>query len=258
MRRPGYRTLDTRHRTPDTHHLDASPHSDPSCAHPCSKLEACRPSHAWVEVAQEQYRDHESPSSPHNSLHFATRITRLPQLLLDDIINVANNSVTQTVHGMEVFLTRWPENRAETAGDGWDGNQDIEQGLVAFQTLLESHTDIAFNFFELWSVRNIFAIPADLPVVAPHQKGLDLDPPPEEEQELVAEIAELRRKIDNVRLGTVSNTTYLTPILHSTLDYTLVQFTNPTCNSNALELALTTSPSFVLLNYTHSTHFQTH
>jgi len=112
---------------------------------------------------------------------------------------VANNSVTQTVDGMQVFLTRWAENRAETAGDGWDGSQDIEQGLVAFQTLLESHTDIAFDFFELWSLRNIFAIPADLPVVAPHHKGLDLDSPLEEEQELIVEIAELRRKIDDQR-----------------------------------------------------------
>lgn len=99
---------------------------------------------------------------------------------------------------MEVFLQRWALDRAQTAGDGWDGNQEIEQGLVAFQTLLESHTDIAFDFFELWSLRNIFAIPADLPIVAPHQKGLDLDTSSDQEQELMAEVEELRRKIDNV------------------------------------------------------------
>lgn len=125
-----------------------------------------------------------------------------PQLLLDDIINIANNAVTETVNGMEEFLLRWANDRAKSLqdGKGWDGNQDIEQGLVAFQTLLESHTDIAFDFFELWSLRNIFAIPADLPVVAPHQKGLDLETTPELEQELMSEIEELRRKIDNVRI----------------------------------------------------------
>lgn len=122
-----------------------------------------------------------------------------PQLLLDDIINVANNAVTETVDGMEIFLLRWAEQRAETAGSDWDKNQDIEQGLVAFQTLLESHTDIAFDFFEIWSLRNIFAIPADLPIVAPHHKGLNLQSSPEEERELMSEIDELRRKIDNVR-----------------------------------------------------------
>jgi kinetochore protein Mis12/MTW1 len=123
-----------------------------------------------------------------------------PQLLLDDVINVANNAVTETVAGMEIFLLRWAEERAKTAaGKHWDSNQDIEQGLVAFQTLLESHIDIAFDFFELWSLRNIFAIPADLPIVAPHHKGLDLQTEPERELELMTEIDDLRRKIDNVR-----------------------------------------------------------
>jgi len=64
----------------------------------------------------------------------------LPQLLLDDVINVANNAVTETVVGMETFLLRWANDRADTpTGKDWDSNQDIEQGLVAFQTLLESH-----------------------------------------------------------------------------------------------------------------------
>jgi kinetochore protein Mis12/MTW1 len=124
-----------------------------------------------------------------------------PQLLLDDVINVANNAVTETVDGMEIFLLRWAEERTQTtASKDWDSNQDIEQGLVAFQTLLESHIDIAFDFFELWSLRNIFAIPADLPIVAPHHRGLDLQSEPERELELMTEIEELRRKIDNVRL----------------------------------------------------------
>jgi kinetochore protein Mis12/MTW1 len=123
-----------------------------------------------------------------------------PQLLLDDIINVTNNAVNETVDAMEIFMLRWAKERAQTAaGKDWDSKQDIEQGLVAFQTLLESHIDIAFDFFELWSLRNIFAIPADLPIVAPHHKGLDLQSEPERELELMAEIEELRRKIDNVR-----------------------------------------------------------
>ena len=124
-----------------------------------------------------------------------------PQLLLDDVINVANNAVNETVAAMEEFLLRWANERAErTASKEWDSNQEVEQGLVAFQTLLESHIDIAFDFFELWSLRNIFAIPADLPIVAPHHKGLDLNSEPERELELMTEIDELRRKIDNVRL----------------------------------------------------------
>ena len=48
-------------------------------------------------------------------------------------------------------------------------------------------------------MRNIFAIPADLPVVAPHQAGLNLEHEPEKEAELLAEIDELRRKVHAVR-----------------------------------------------------------
>lgn len=72
------------------------------------------------------------------------------------------------------------------------------QGLVAFTTLLESHTDTAFDFFEVWSKRNIFYFSPDLPIVTPHQKGLDLTTRPEEEAELLTEIEELRRRIENV------------------------------------------------------------
>jgi kinetochore protein Mis12/MTW1 len=122
-----------------------------------------------------------------------------PQLLLDDIINYANEAITNTVDALEGFLFRWASEREQRVKEDWDSTQEVEQGLVAFQTLLESHTDIAFDFFETWSLRNIFAIPADLPVVVPHQEHLDLEYPPERETELMTEIDELRRKIDAVR-----------------------------------------------------------
>ncbi|KAG6876096.1 hypothetical protein C0992_000972 [Termitomyces sp. T32_za158] len=122
-----------------------------------------------------------------------------PQLLLDDIINIANNAVQDGVNGMEEFLQKWVEARAERQTDDWDSTQEVEQGLVAFQTLLEHHTDIAFDFFEAWSLRNIFAIPPDLRIVVPHQQNLDLTYPPEREQELLDEMEELRKQLENVR-----------------------------------------------------------
>ncbi|KAI0058506.1 Mis12-domain-containing protein [Artomyces pyxidatus] len=121
-----------------------------------------------------------------------------PHFLLDDIINIANDAVGRALDAMEGFLVRWADARAEEHPE-WDGTQELEQGLVAFQTLLEFHTDTAFDIFEIWSLRNIFAIPADLPLVAPHHEGLNLDEPPAREAELIAEIDELRRKIDNQR-----------------------------------------------------------
>ncbi|KAF8842526.1 hypothetical protein BDN67DRAFT_965639 [Paxillus ammoniavirescens] len=122
-----------------------------------------------------------------------------PQLLLDDIINFANEAITNAVDGLEEFLFRWASDREQRIKENWDSTQEVEQGLVAFQMLLEYHTDIAFDFFETWSLRNIFAIPADLPIVVPHQDGLDLTYPPEREGELMSEIDELRKKIDAQR-----------------------------------------------------------
>ncbi|KAA1477741.1 hypothetical protein DENSPDRAFT_844938 [Dentipellis sp. KUC8613] len=121
-----------------------------------------------------------------------------PHFLLDDIVNIANHAVGDTVDAMEKFILRWADERAD-ADANWDSTQELEQGLVAFQTLLEFHTDIAFDFFEAWSLRNIFAIPADLPIVVPHHAGLDLEQPPGKEAELLAEIEDLRRQIDNER-----------------------------------------------------------
>ena len=76
---------------------------------------------------------------------------------------------------------------------------EVEQGLVAFQTLLEYHTDIAFDFFEAWCLRNIFMIPPDLPVVLPHEEGLDLTLTVEKERELMDEVEQLRKRLDDVR-----------------------------------------------------------
>lgn len=146
----------------------------------------------------------------------------VPQLLLDDIVDTANDAVSQAVDAMEQFLDRWADARKK-ANDDWDGTQEIEQGLVAFQTLLNSHTDIAFDFFETWALRNIFAIPPDLPLVAPHQAGLDLQKTAEEEAELLAEIKDLRRKIHAVRMYHNYRSGWR---LHENIGRTLIDFSN--------------------------------
>ncbi|PPQ81772.1 hypothetical protein CVT25_013684 [Psilocybe cyanescens] len=137
-----------------------------------------------------------------------------PQLLLDDIINIANNAVQDGVNGMEEFLEKWADERvaASSAASGTGANSraqvdadadatthEVEQGLVAFQTLLEYHTDLAFDFFEAWCMRNIFVVPTDLPIVLPHQQGLDLTVTPEQEVEAMEEVEELRKRLDGQR-----------------------------------------------------------
>ena len=125
-----------------------------------------------------------------------------PQLLLDDIINISNNAVQDGVNGMEEFLQKWADERVSRDGSSQMNTEatihEVEQGLVAFQTLLEYHTDIAFDFFEAWCLRNVFMIPPDIPIVLPHQAGLDLTMSPEQEQGVVQEVDALRKKLDNV------------------------------------------------------------
>ena len=125
-----------------------------------------------------------------------------PQLLLDDIINTANNTIQDAVNGMEEFLRNWADERLASTQSSLGKDalmHEVEQGLIAFQTLLEHHTDIAFDFFEAWCLRNIFMIPPNLPVVLPHQEGLDLTTTVEKEQELVDEVEQLRKRLDDVR-----------------------------------------------------------
>lgn len=169
---------------------------------------------------QQQQPQHQQAPGTQPALH-PTIVPELlgfsPQMLLDDIISTAAEAILQCLQAMEPFMQRWADARvvapppAKSKGKGkdkgreaedaeWDGLEAVEQGLVAFSTLLESHTDVAFDFFEAWSLRNIFALPPDLPVVAPHQRGLELDPRPEEEMELMTDIEDFRRKIENVSL----------------------------------------------------------
>ena len=102
---------------------------------------------------------------------------------------------------MEEFLQKWADEKLAKTQSALGSDaimHEVEQGLVAFQTLLEHHTDIAFDFFEAWCLRNIFMIPPDLPIVLPHQEGLDFTITVEKEQELVNEVEHLRKHLDEV------------------------------------------------------------
>ena len=148
------------------------------------------------------------------------------QLLLDDIINIANTAVQDGVNGMEEFLQKWADERV-AQGDKTDPNMhaktthEVEQGLVAFQTLLEYHTDIAFDFFEAWSLRNVFMIPPDFSIMLPHQEGLDLTVTPEQEQEAMDEVEELRKRLDGY-------------VMYSPIFYVSERFFFPNSNANSI------------------------
>jgi len=118
-----------------------------------------------------------------------------PQLFLDDLTNIAHNNVRMTVEAVEHFLRHWIEKQDSNL-DAL--NQELETGLAALQTLLDSHTDLAFDLFETWAWRNIFEVPP-IPMVTPHHRGLDLTIPQDEETRLRHELEKKKLKLDATR-----------------------------------------------------------
>ncbi|KAG8993248.1 hypothetical protein FRB90_000741 [Tulasnella sp. 427] len=116
-----------------------------------------------------------------------------PQLLVDDLLDIGYDAIAKATGALEAYLeNNWLPGRP------LEDQNEAYAGLVAFQTLLQSHLDKAFDAFELWSLKNVFALPdpQDVPIVLPHQKGLDLTITEKEETDLTREIEELRAKVD--------------------------------------------------------------
>ncbi|KAG8777544.1 hypothetical protein FRC20_004132 [Serendipita sp. 405] len=122
-----------------------------------------------------------------------------PQLLLDELMASMNETMYDGTARVEEFLNNWIEEREEAGEDVEPLRKEVEYGMLALQTLLESYGDLAFDLFEAWSHRNIFTVSPDLPIVAPHHRGLDLEVPAGRERELNIEVETLRRKVENVR-----------------------------------------------------------
>ncbi|KAJ3262151.1 hypothetical protein HK104_006775 [Borealophlyctis nickersoniae] len=73
--------------------------------------------------------------------------------------------------------------------------EEADRGLAATETLFENNLDKQFDQFELYVLRNILAVPEDVPIRLPHREGLDRLVTAEEEKELDAELAALRGKL---------------------------------------------------------------
>src|SRR5204863_9666593 len=89
---------------------------------------------------------------------------------------------------------------ATKATSDLDAKAEGEIGIFALHTRLESHTGLAFDALEAWSLRNIITCAPELPIVTPHHQGLNLREEEGEEMRLMTEIEVLRRKLDVVRV----------------------------------------------------------
>ncbi|ODQ64571.1 Mis12-domain-containing protein, partial [Nadsonia fulvescens var. elongata DSM 6958] len=150
----------------------------------------------------------------HKAIHVLTEhFGYAPITVVDDIINAVNKFLYKCTDAIEKFLTQRMEReeqkrlQRENAGKKMLGGpifrpDEIMEGTNKLETLMESIVDRNFDKFELYTLRNLFLIPADLIeggwLRLEHQKNLII---PEEDSskpsgdDLDRKIQELRRKI---------------------------------------------------------------
>ncbi|KIY02474.1 uncharacterized protein Z520_02613 [Fonsecaea multimorphosa CBS 102226] len=138
-----------------------------------------------------------------------------PLSLIDDIINSVNNFVYQGVGSLETGLLTTPPEKlgfkaVKTIGDDGvqeleypEAKKEIEEGLHKLETLLNSTVDKNFDKFEIYVLRNILSVPAELVnwVQLGHYENISFPPP--ENAPTVESVQLLRRKLAASR--TVSN-----------------------------------------------------
>ncbi|RMD41029.1 hypothetical protein DV735_g4097, partial [Chaetothyriales sp. CBS 134920] len=142
----------------------------------------------------------EDSSQPATAL-LTEHLQYTPLSLIDDIINSVNNFIYQGVGSLEAGLVSTPPERlgfkpvigANGEQDFSAAQQEIEEGLHQLETLLNATVDRNFDKFEIYVLRNILAVPADLApwVQLSHYHGLEYPPP---KQAATAEQVQLLRR----------------------------------------------------------------
>ncbi|OCF39627.1 hypothetical protein I317_06592 [Kwoniella heveanensis CBS 569] len=89
-----------------------------------------------------------------------------PRSLCKDITESARSEVYSTLDAIEAWAK-------QICGNNPKMEMELATGLVALETLLESHVDKAFDKFTAWVLRNAFEFSPELDPVLPWQKGLD-------------------------------------------------------------------------------------
>ncbi|EXJ95076.1 hypothetical protein A1O1_00194 [Capronia coronata CBS 617.96] len=127
-----------------------------------------------------------------------------PLSLIDDIINSVNNFVYQGVGSLETGLLSTPPEKLgfeavrdneQDAPEYPAAKQEIEEGLHKLETLLNSTVDKNFDKLEIYVLRNVLSVPADLVnwVRLSHYQNISW--PPSENAPTAESIQLLRRKL---------------------------------------------------------------
>ncbi|CAG8637565.1 4606_t:CDS:2 [Acaulospora colombiana] len=107
-----------------------------------------------------------------------------PISVIDDVIDSVNELMYQALIGLERFV----EKKSKS-------DEEIDQGMHQVETLLEALIDHNFDMFELYVMRNIFAIPENLKIILPHQEGMDFTLDQSREEKVDAELELMRKKV---------------------------------------------------------------
>lgn len=114
-----------------------------------------------------------------------------PIALIDDIINAVNGIMYKCTSAVEDYLY----NHQPKGVSGDDIVAEIEHGTAKLETLLENVLDHNFDKFELYALRNILAIPQNLPIRLKHQE-LIISNAEQKSVELDLQIRETFKKIE--------------------------------------------------------------
>ncbi|CAG8516716.1 3580_t:CDS:2 [Paraglomus brasilianum] len=111
-----------------------------------------------------------------------------PISFIDDVINTINELIYQAADALSEFVK-------DESSELSIPFEDVEQGLHQFETLLEAAVDHNFDLFEVYSLRNLFTVPADIPVVLSHHQGINLDVTKSDEVQLDRELEKIRKNL---------------------------------------------------------------
>ncbi|KAI8842986.1 Mis12 protein-domain-containing protein [Chytridium lagenaria] len=107
-----------------------------------------------------------------------------PIEFIDDVINAVNDLMYQAMEEFQSFVDGEMEDTVE-----------VEKGMAALETLLESAIDKNFDKFELYALQNIFSLPRNVGVVLPQYRDVDPEASEELDRELDEQIERLRKEL---------------------------------------------------------------
>lgn len=106
-----------------------------------------------------------------------------------DVANVAMYAATEIVE--ESLMNKFT---AEANGKEMEEDDNIQDGIYKLETLLEAAIDKHFDLFEIYILRNTFALKTDIIpyIILPHQEGVEEESRDQDEEALQAYQEEIR------------------------------------------------------------------